>query len=1475
MTPPPRRPSSRSPGPRRRSGPPPSRPGGPIDVHPPGGPRPGPPASDALIRADLPLALLPVRLETRFASVGGGVELLIRVYPDDLHVDMHEEALSADEAAWGARFVAAIDGPGSDEEARKQAWAELVRRVGPERAAWIATRPASGAAAGSRAPRTRVLPDHWVALGYRKTQAPPIFQHRGADIPDRLATGHDPDAEHSPTPDDQLALDPDVRWMVDFDEAVRLGMGMRVTLGPTEAREGLDTLVVLGVKSSLGGGAAAERLARLIDAHHYTGGVAFVPIGTPTNNSTESAAGFRRERDHIQSYGTERGSPLVQAGDGSAGDLTARALGVDPKIFWHVEHANRQDEAGAHHMNTALWPATWGYFLEQMIAGKGQTFSADTLRQTRRHFIDYLRAGGPLPTLRIGNQPYGILPVTSLDDWGPSDASAVDREIVRVLRVLRNVWRRYVKDAPRIGRTGDPDQDLLEVLGMEATSSSYQARPMVGGEYLKELWRLVAADLDAIWARYEPFTLAALNQLGVNWTPRLVRSFFLPRAFPLSAPLVQSGPQAVLSPNYIEWLQSNDYQTIRDETGLDPKPQALLYTLLRHATLLAHASAAFEVQVNHRSAEAADRFEPEVFDLNRDGETVTAWHRLDAPVRIGTRELPVGRFLRDRQLPEAKELHELQEALGALGRVKVVDGQVTVEYPVDALERLTAETLDLSSHRLDAWITSLATKRLGALRTRAASGIYLGGYGWVEDLRPAPPMEAVAPPPGEEGSPLFVSKQNAGFIHAPSLSHAVSAAVLRSGHLSHRADANSPLAIDLSSSRVRLALWLLDGVRQGQPLGALLGYRFERGLHDRSLDRHIQAFRSFAPLVANKLKATDQPTESIAANNVVDGLVLHRRWKANERPWAVPNAPPPDVLKALDAAVQDLDGVIDAVGDAIVAEGVYQTVQGNMFRTGAALDAIARGDAPPAELDVARTPRSGLPLTHRILVLLNEQFTQATGWPASDQPRAQAEPRLNAWVSTLLGNPARFKCRGVFVYQPPGGGPVVEKRADVELTALSLSPLDVLYIAEGDGRAQRGELEQRLAYHLLRSRRPAGVPPDADVRLLFDRDFLTDADASFAELLELARAARALITGARAASVRDLGLPDRAVADGIDLSDLARRTDAAVQQFHEALAAVDARAAAADTGPLDPLRDALLRVAAFGVPGSVPASAGDGTADRQALLEQAEAIRREGDRRLAALAKIRDDRVTPGGPDPEMQPRYHLERLREIFGAAFCALPIFRAPNAADVTAAFAGSDALQGGKPWPVMTWFQRVARVRAGAARLSKALTYAEAQRTGLTLSLRVAQLPSGAPGDRWLALELPDSVKRDEMGGRVSLVAHLPRQIDPAQSFCGLAVDEWVEVIPSRTELTGLTFHFDEPGSRAPQAILVAVPPDDRPTWNLESLASVVLQTLELAKLRAVDLDVLGEGGHFLPGLYLAYNAAGATITSDLTRLAQLPS
>lgn len=119
------------------------------------------------------------------------------------------------------------------------------------------------------------------------------------------------------------------------------------------------------------------------------------------------------------------------------------------------------------------------------------------------------------------------------------------------------------------------------------------------------------------------------------------------------------------------------------------------------------------------------------------------------------------------------------------------------------------------------------------------------------------------------------------------------------------------------------------------------------------------------------------------------------------------------------------------------------------------------------------------------------------------------------------------------------------------------------------------------------------------------------------------------------------------------------------------------------------------------------------------------------------------------------------------------------------------------------------------------------------------------------------------------RASFVVHAPRPLAPGSPLAGLVVDDWVEVVPNRTETTAVSFNYDAPGAVAPQAILLAVSPDNRPLWTSELLRDTVVEALDLAKIRAVDQDALGEVGHFLPALYFSVNPAGDAVSTDFTK------
>ena len=198
--------------------------------------------------------------------------------------------------------------------------------------------------------------------------------------------------------------------------------------------------------------------------------------------------------------------------------------------------------------------------------------------------------------------------------------------------------------------------------------------------------------------------------------------------------------------------------------------------------------------------------------------------------------------------------------------------------PPDELDRALRGLLDAYSHRLDAWYTSLATRRLAALRSTTPDGVHLGAYGWLDELRPATDAGV-----------------NHGFVHAPSLPQAATAAVLRSGHLAHHDAEHQALEIDLTADRVRTALTLLDGVAQGQPLAALLGYRFERAVRDREhlLAPYILPIRRLAPLRPDGAAPHRQPprttsppeTSSTASRCSSAGALRDRRCSTPCSSW--------------------------------------------------------------------------------------------------------------------------------------------------------------------------------------------------------------------------------------------------------------------------------------------------------------------------------------------------------------------------------------------------------------------------------------------------------------------------------------------------------------------------------------------------------------------------------------------------------------
>jgi hypothetical protein len=217
-----------------------------------------------------------------------------------------------------------------------------------------------------------------------------------------------------------------------------------------------------------------------------------------------------------------------------------------------------------------------------------------------------------------------------------------------------------------------------------------------------------------------------------------------------------------------------------------------------------------------------------------------------------------------------------------------------------------------------------------------------------------------------------------------------------------------------------------------------------------------------------------------------------------------------------------------------------------------------------------------------------------------------------------------------------------------------------------------------------------------------------------------------------------------------------------------------------------------------------------------------------------------------------------------VFGKDFVVLPGFTPPDAGSIQAAFGQSTSLVASDPVAPARWLNQLTHVRAAISRLDEAQALAQMLNAGaLTPAPLLGQLPQ-QPGDRWLGLPIDPS--NPPAKGRVAFACFTQGDPVTETSYAGLLVDEWPERIPSTDERAAVAFHYEEPKARAPQTLLLAVCPDSRPAWDDDLISSVLQETLELAKIRTVDLDSVLRVGQILPALYFALNLQGATVSTS---------
>ncbi|MCA1802082.1 MAG: hypothetical protein LC662_06450 [Rhodothermaceae bacterium] len=668
----------------------------------------------AAMDASVPVLFLPLRLETRFVKKGRSTELLVRIYPDDMHVHAHEPFLTEQEVKYGKHYWISLatanrDGGEDVEEKKQKAWEDISKRAGFQRAFWIVkqTRPENWTPQMSvpdpsedlhfpppgetkvhdwtRAPRTSVLPDKFAVSIMKGSRV--VQMVTGNQVPDTVYLGPDPfQAEEVFTKNgNEITLDESIAWTTDFDQAEKQGLGIRIPVSSDVLnRNKIDRVVVMGLLASASPEEGQIMLEQLIENHQYSHkGFGFLPQMSATNNTETSESAYHRNDDYLPK-GYYDGTPVLDPVnmEHTAALGFAECLGIRKEILNDVNHAGVAESFEASAMNKALYPATIGNFIE-VIADPVVDKSAHP--KVRSFFNSFVTASGPVSAVRVGEQPYGTLITSDLRKWRDDDPFHTG--LAGALLKLQSKWDAITKaKVSHTGKPGNPSELMLNILGLNAGSVSFDQR--LG--HMPDFWLTIPAisQMMSTFVHKQSAITGFLEDLGYkrgtrgfpyisnlsfyDFINRIPPNNLIDRKEPSDTRFLDK--LGGTDKNYIEWLIS--VRKIADLRGTPPGgrlPRTILYLLLRHAILqeLKRASESFynKAKVSYKRV----ALEKSLYNFNKEVNDISEWEILSGiPKKIDAAAfnvaVPIGdHFLQIRDNSEgSRNLKEMRGAMQVL-----------------------------------------------------------------------------------------------------------------------------------------------------------------------------------------------------------------------------------------------------------------------------------------------------------------------------------------------------------------------------------------------------------------------------------------------------------------------------------------------------------------------------------------------------------------------------------------------------------------------------------------------------------------------------------------------------------------------------------------------------------------------------------------------------------------------------------------
>ncbi len=368
-----------------------------------------------------------------------------------------------------------------------------------------------------------------------------------------------------------------LRWQWNFANAEDRGLALRVTLKRSIAEQ-LTHLTAIGVGAA-GPQDGAGELGALVARWSRGEGAALVGAGTPTNNTA------------LARVTRPAGAPEAAPTAGTDGFRLATAIGVDPLSFAQVSQSDRKADLDVGTLHQAVWPATLRYFLKEVMA---PVFKEAGVARANTLFVRHVRARGPYPSLLLGSQPFGVLPISASALWAAEGGGADG--LMQGLVGLKATWLEAARQVPVLN-FADPVGSLNAVLSAQPFSNRLLARTVESRDvasrfFAESLGARFTAAADGVQSAVAK---AELVPVGIADHPLALDQVLADEPYHLRMPLVAAvgAPRdQPLANNFISAMIRPNLDELRQSSITGASPRSVLYYLLRASTLQVAAAVA-------------------------------------------------------------------------------------------------------------------------------------------------------------------------------------------------------------------------------------------------------------------------------------------------------------------------------------------------------------------------------------------------------------------------------------------------------------------------------------------------------------------------------------------------------------------------------------------------------------------------------------------------------------------------------------------------------------------------------------------------------------------------------------------------------------------------------------------------------------------------------------------------------------------